>query len=107
MVTDTWVSMGDEGQEAERLRVFGKVPGECRTDGAWPQPDARSPLHCLPAHRGEEVVTDEVMDGPHSAVFDEAENRLHTSKAVMSLADGRAIVGAARARSPPERSDVC
>ncbi|MHB8119571.1 MAG: ornithine carbamoyltransferase [Methanothrix sp.] len=81
LVTDTWVSMGDEGEEAERLRVFGKyqVNAELMRLAA---PGAVA-LHCLPAHRGQEI-TDEVMDGPQSAVFDEAENRMHTSKAVMA-----------------------
>ncbi|VVB71189.1 Ornithine carbamoyltransferase [uncultured archaeon] len=81
LVTDTWVSMGDEAQEAERLRVFGKYQLNSRImELAGPEAIA---LHCLPAHRGQEI-TDEVMDGPQSAVFDEAENRLHTSKAVMA-----------------------
>jgi ornithine carbamoyltransferase len=81
LVTDTWVSMGDEGQEAERLRVFGKYQVNSTLMGlAAPEAVA---LHCLPAHRGQEI-TDEVMDGPQSAVFDEAENRMHTSKAVMA-----------------------
>ena len=80
LMTDTWVSMGDEAEEAERLRVFGryKVNGELlklASKGAIA-------MHCLPAHRGQEI-TDEVMDGPQSAVFDEAENRLYTSKAVL------------------------
>jgi ornithine carbamoyltransferase len=80
LVTDTWVSMGDEAEEAERLRVFGKyqVNGELLRLASK---DAIA-MHCLPAHRGQEI-TDEVMDGPQSAVFDEAENRLHTSKAVL------------------------
>ena len=79
LVTDTWVSMGDEAMEAERLRVFGKyqVNGELLKLASK---DAIA-MHCLPAHRGQEI-TDEVMDGPQSAVFDEAENRLHVSKAV-------------------------
>ena len=81
LVTDTWVSMGDEAEEAERLRVFGKYQVNAGLMGlAAPRAIA---LHCLPAHRGQEI-TDEVMDGPKSAVFDEAENRLHTSKAVMA-----------------------
>jgi ornithine carbamoyltransferase len=86
LVTDTWVSMGDEGQEAERLRVFGKYQLNSELMRlAGPEAIA---LHCLPAHRGQEI-TDEVMDGPQSAVFDEAENRLHTSKAVMAWLIGQ------------------
>lgn len=81
LVTDTWISMGDEGEEAERLRVFGKYQVNAELMGlAAPEAIA---MHCLPAHRGQEI-TDEVMDGPQSAVFDEAENRLHTSKAVFA-----------------------
>jgi ornithine carbamoyltransferase len=81
LVTDTWVSMGDEAEEAERLRVFGKY--QVNSDlMSLASPDGIA-LHCLPAHRGQEI-TDEVMDGPQSAVFDEAENRMHTSKAVMA-----------------------
>jgi ornithine carbamoyltransferase len=86
LVTDTWISMGDEGQEAERLRVFGKYQvNEGLMRLAAPRAIA---MHCLPAHRGQEI-TDEVMDGPQSAVFDEAENRLHTSKAVMAWLMGQ------------------
>jgi ornithine carbamoyltransferase len=81
LVTDTWVSMGDEAQEAERLRVFGKYQLNARIMGL--ASSEAIALHCLPAHRGQEI-TDEVMDGPQSAVFDEAENRMHTSKAVMA-----------------------
>ena len=81
VVTDTWVSMGDEGQEAERLRVFGRY--QVNSDLMSLASPESIALHCLPAHRGQEI-TDEVMDGPQSAVFDEAENRLHTSKAVMA-----------------------
>jgi len=78
--TDTWISMGDEKEETERLRVFSKYQvneGIMRLAGK-----EAIALHCLPAHRGQEI-TDAVMDGPQSAIFDEAENRLHTSKAVL------------------------
>ena len=78
--TDVWTSMGQEAEREERLRRFAafqvngdllaKAPGHCKV------------LHCLPAHRGEEI-TDEVMDGPASAVFQQAENRLHAQKAVL------------------------
>ncbi len=81
LVTDTWISMGDEGEEAERLRVFGKY--QVNAQLMHLAADGAIALHCLPAHRGQEI-TDEVMDGPQSAIFDEAENRLHTSKAVMA-----------------------
>jgi ornithine carbamoyltransferase len=86
MVTDTWVSMGDEAEEAERLRVFGKyqLNGDLLKHGST---DAIA-MHCLPAHRGQEI-TDDVMDGVQSAVFDEAENRLHTSKAVFEWLIGQ------------------
>ena len=87
LITDTWVSMGDEGEEAERLRVFGRY--QINSDlMSLASPDSIA-LHCLPAHRGQEI-TDEIMDGPQSAVFDEAENRLHTSKAVMAWLMGDA-----------------
>jgi ornithine carbamoyltransferase len=80
VVTDAWTSMGDEGA-AERHAVFAayQVNEELM---ARARPGAIF-LHCLPAHRGEEV-TDEVMDGPQSAVLDEAENRIHAQKAILS-----------------------
>jgi len=81
LVTDTWVSMGDEAEEAERLRVFGRY--QINTQLMELAGDGAIALHCLPAYRGQEI-TDEVMDGPRSRVFDEAENRMHTSKAVMA-----------------------
>lgn len=82
LVTDVWASMGQETERAERLRVFPpyqvnkKLAGFARPDFIF--------LHCLPAHRGEEVTT-EVIEGPHAAVWDEAENRLHAQKAVLAL----------------------
>ena len=82
IVTDTWVSMGDEGEKEERVRVFKDYSVDAPLM-KHASPDARV-LHCLPAHRGEEI-TDEVMDGPQSAVFDQAENRLHIQKAVLAL----------------------
>lgn len=80
LVTDTWTSMGQENDGLDRVRPFRpfQVNAELlnRAD-----PEAIV-LHCLPAHRGHEI-TDEVIDGPQSAVFDEAENRLHAQKAML------------------------
>ena len=81
VMTDTWISMGDEKEEAERLRVFGKY--QLNSDLLKLAHENAICMHCLPAHRGQEI-TDEVMDGQQSVVFDEAENRLHTSKAVLA-----------------------
>ncbi len=81
VVTDTWVSMHDALSTRER-RHNQLRPYQVNADlMAQAKPDALF-MHCLPAHRGEEV-TDEVMDGPNSVIFDEAENRLHAQKAVM------------------------
>jgi len=80
VVTDTWVSMGKEEEKAERLAVFGafRVDGEMM---ALARPDAHF-MHCLPADRGYEVTAD-VIDGPQSIIWDEAENRLHAQKALL------------------------
>ena len=83
--TDTWVSMGQEDQKAEKVKSFS--PYQVNTElFSLAKKDAIF-LHCLPAYRGMEV-TDEVIDGPNSAVFDEAENRLHAQKAVMVMLMG-------------------
>lgn len=80
LYTDVWVSMGQEEEKEARLKAFqgyqinGDMIKEAKTDVMV--------LHCLPAQRGLEI-TDEVMDGPHSKVFDEAENRLHVQKAIL------------------------
>ena len=80
VITDTWVSMGDD--QAERRHNLLK-PYQVNAElMARAHPDALF-MHCLPAHRGEEV-TDEVIDGPQSVVFDEAENRLHAQKSVLA-----------------------
>ena len=78
--TDVWASMGQEQERAERARIFAdyRVDGELMALAA---PRAIF-LHCLPAHRGDEV-TDEVMDGPQSRAFDEAENRWYTEQALL------------------------
>jgi ornithine carbamoyltransferase len=80
VVTDCWVSMGDEdeGRRHNLLKPYQVNAGlmaAARGDAIF--------MHCLPAHRGEEV-TDEVIDGPHSVVFDEAENRLHAQKGILA-----------------------
>jgi ornithine carbamoyltransferase len=80
IITDTWISMGDDDEREERLRVFARYT----IDAALlklASPDARV-LHCLPAHRGQEIA-DEVMEGGQSLVWDEAENRLHAQKALL------------------------
>lgn len=79
VVTDCWVSMGD-GEMENRHNLLQRYQVDARLM-AGARPDALF-MHCLPAHRGEEV-TDEVMDGPQSVVFDEAENRLHAQKGVL------------------------
>ena len=82
VTTDVWTSMGFEAENEARLKAFAdwQVDGEmikaARTDALF--------MHCLPAHRGEEVAA-EVIDGPHSVVWDEAENRLHAQKALMEF----------------------
>ena len=82
LYTDVWVSMGMEKEAGERRKKFrgyqlnNKILSCAKQNAVV--------LHCLPAHRGEEI-TDDVMDGPHSAVFDQAENRLHTQKALLEF----------------------
>ena len=78
--TDVWTSMGQEEQADERKRIFGPYQVNARLF-ARAKADAIF-LHCLPAHRGEEV-TDEVIDSPRSLVYQQAENRLHTQKAIL------------------------
>lgn len=80
--TDVWASMGQEAEAVKRLQQFegfqvnGPLMSLARPDAIF--------LHCLPAHRGEEVTAD-VIDGPQSVVFDQAENRLHVQKAIMAV----------------------
>ncbi len=80
--TDVWASMGQEKEHAERVKIFkpfqvnAKLVKEAKEDHIF--------MHCLPAHRGEEV-TDEVADSLNSVIFDQAENRMHTQKALLAL----------------------
>jgi len=82
LYTDVWASMGQEAEHAKRVKAFqgyqidGKLLKAASSDAIV--------MHCLPAHRGEEIAAD-VIDGPQSVVFDEAENRLHTQKAVLEM----------------------
>jgi ornithine carbamoyltransferase len=82
LYTDVWTSMGQEAEDKERKKIFKnyqinkKLLGEAKKDAIV--------MHCLPAHRGEEITAD-VIDGPHSVVIDEAENRLHVQKAILEI----------------------
>ncbi|AEV67211.1 ornithine carbamoyltransferase [Acetivibrio clariflavus] len=84
--TDTWVSMGQESEKQVRLKIFEpyrvdeNLFSKAKEDAIF--------LHCLPAYRGYEV-TEEVIDGPQSVIFDEAENRLHVQKAIMTILMGK------------------
>jgi ornithine carbamoyltransferase len=82
VVTDTWASMGQESEKAERLRVFE----DYRVDRALMRLAAKDAvfMHCLPAYREHEVTTD-VLEGPQSVVWDEAENRMHAQKALLEF----------------------
>jgi ornithine carbamoyltransferase len=90
VTTDVWASMGQEEEQAIREKAFAPfqvdaaMMGRAKRDGIF--------LHCLPAHRGEEVSAD-VIDGPQSRVWDEAENRLHVQKAVMAVLMGGESLG--------------
>jgi ornithine carbamoyltransferase len=78
--TDVWTSMGQEKESARRKKVFRPFQvNKALVKSA--KPDALI-MHCLPAHRGEEI-TGEMLDGPRSVVFDQAENRMHVQKAVL------------------------
>jgi ornithine carbamoyltransferase len=82
IVTDVWASMGQEEEQKQRSAAFkdyqvnAKIMSAAHNDALF--------MHCLPAHRGEEVSAD-VMDGPQSIVFSEAENRLHAQKALLEF----------------------
>ncbi len=78
--TDVWASMGQEAEAEERKKIF--LPYQISESLIKHAKDNVKIMHCLPAHRGDEI-TDDVLDGPHSIVFDEAENRMHVQKAIM------------------------
>jgi ornithine carbamoyltransferase len=78
--TDVWASMGQEDEARERLQAF--LPYQVNDALVQHAKPAAIVLHCLPAHRGEEI-TAAVLDGPQSTVWDQAENRLHLQKALM------------------------
>ncbi len=82
VATDTWVSMGQEAQAADRAQPF--VPFRLDADALAHAAPGALVLHCLPAYRGKEITAD-VLDGPQSVVWDEAENRLHAQKALLTF----------------------
>ena len=100
LYTDVWASMGQEAEREKRLPIFR--PYQINGDLLRRAKKSAIVLHCLPAHRGEEI-TEEVIEGPQSAVFQEAENRLHVQKAVlhelMASEAGAARAGVARKKS--------
>jgi ornithine carbamoyltransferase len=94
LYTDVWASMGQESEAAGRLESFRPYAVDARAVAAA-SPDVVV-MHCLPAHRGEEIAA-EVIDGPASIVFDQAENRLHAQKALLAF-----LIDAARGPSRPD-----
>ncbi len=94
LYTDVWASMGQEDESAERAQVF--APFQVDAELLALATDDAIVLHCLPAHRGEEISA-EVIDGPRSRVFDQAENRLHAQKAVLAALVGGKEPGAVAA----------
>ena len=103
--TDVWTSMGQETESQKRLEVFAP---RYQINSALVSKAKRQAivLHCLPAHRGQEI-TDEVADGPHSALWDQAENRMHAQKAVLvelMVPDYAKSVSAAKPKSSAARS---
>jgi ornithine carbamoyltransferase len=94
--TDVWASMGQESEAEARRRIFRPYRLDAKLLAHAPQAWV---LHCLPAHRGDEV-TEEVIDGPRSIVFDQAENRLHAQKAILERLLGGRGAGAARPGRP-------
>ncbi len=84
--TDVWASMGQEDEAEERVRIFRPYQVD-EALVAKAKPDVIA-MHCLPAHRGQEIADklhpgDEVCDGPHSVLWDQAENRMHAQKAIL------------------------
>ena len=84
--TDTWVSMGQEAEKAERIKIFKDY--QINSELFEKSKDDSIFIHCLPAYRGYEV-TEDIIDGPRSVIFDEAENRLHAQKAVLAAVMGK------------------
>ncbi len=84
--TDVWASMGQEEKRQDRIKALRAY--QVNADLLLLAREDILVMHCLPAHRGEEI-TDEVMNGPHSIVFDQAENRLHVQKAILTLLMGK------------------
>ncbi len=82
LYTDVWISMGQEEEKEKRFKIFPPYQLDC-TLLSLAKEDVIV-MHCLPAHRGEEI-TDDVIDGPNSIVFDQSENRLHVQKAILAL----------------------
>ncbi|MDB5035869.1 MAG: ornithine carbamoyltransferase [Chlorobi bacterium] len=92
LYTDVWTSMGQEEEQVARKKAFAGYQVDFRLLGEADRDCVV--MHCLPAHRGEEISAD-VLDGKHSIVFDQAENRLHVQKALLArMIDNRALVGA-------------
>ena len=82
LYTDTWISMGQEAEAETRKKAFSGF--QINSELLKVAKDDVKVMHCLPAHRGEEI-TDEIIDGTHSIVYDQAENRLHVEKALLKL----------------------